>query len=109
MRIITNRSLTECWKKYPDAKPSLAVWEERICAAECYNHTELIKIFSNADYVPNQHFKYLTIFNIKGNEYRLAADVFFNTGHVFIKWFGNHADYDQLDFKVLINGGFRLC
>lgn len=109
MRIITNRSITECYKKYPDAKSSLAVWEERVYLAECKNHDELKRIFPSADYIPNVNFKHLTIFNIKGNEYRLAADVFFNTGHVFVKWFGKHADYDKVDFKCIVNSGFKLC
>jgi mRNA interferase HigB len=109
MRIITNRSITECWKKYPEAKASLAVWEERIYEAKCKNHEELKCIFPNADYIPNPHFKHLTVFNIKGNEYRLAVDLFFNSGHVFVKWFGKHTDYDKINFKIILNNGFRLC
>lgn len=109
MRIIAHRSLTECWKKYSEAKPSLAVWEERICQAKCLSHEDLKTIFPNADYVQNSQFKHLTVFNIKGNEYRLVVDIFFNTGHVFLKWFGKHSDYDKVDFKTIRNGGFKLC
>ena len=109
MRIIANRSITSCWKKYPDAKASLAVWEERMYSAKCENHEDLKRIFVNADYIPNPQFKHLTIFNINGNEYRLAADIFFNTGHVFIKWFGKHSNYDKTDFKNMKNSGFKLC
>ncbi len=109
MRIITNRSITRCWNKYSDAKSSLAIWEERMCETKFTNHETLKCVFPNADYIPNQFFKHLTIFNIKGNEYRLAADVFFNSGHVFIKWFGKHADYEKIDFKQISNNGFRLC
>lgn len=109
MRIISNRSITESWKKYPDAKASLAIWEERIYEGEFRNHDDLKCIFPNADYIPNENFKHLTIFNIKRNEYRLAADIFFNTGHVYIKWFGKHADYDKINFKIISNHGFRLC
>jgi len=109
MRIITNRSITQCWKKYPDARLSLAIWEERIYCANCKNHGELKLIFPTADYIANPSFKHLTVFNIKGNDYRLAADLFFNTGHVYVKWFGKHENYDKVDFKKLPNGGFQLC
>ncbi len=109
MRIITNRSITECWKKYPEAKVSLAVWEERIYLATCKNHEELKRIFPTADYIANSNFKHLTMFNIKGNEYRLAVDIFFNTGHVFVKWFGKHVNYEKINFNTLLNNGFRLC
>ncbi len=101
MRIITNRSITSCWKKYPEAKLSLAVWEERIYQSNFTSHENLKEVFPNADYIPNPFFRHLTIFNIKGNEYRLAADIFFNTGHVFIKWFGKHSDYEKIDFKQI--------
>lgn len=109
MRVISNRSMTECWKKYPDAKPSLAIWEERIFEAKCKNQADLLRIFPNADYIPNVNFRHLTVFNIKGNEYRLAVDIFFNTGHVFVKWFGKHTDYDKINFRTLLNNGFKLC
>lgn len=109
MKIIANRSITECWMKYPDAKTGLAVWEERIFEAKCKNHDDLKRIFPNADYIPNPNFKHLTIFNIKGNEYRLAVDIFFNTGLVFIKWFGKHSKYDKINFYTIANGGFKLC
>lgn len=109
MRVITNRSITACWRKYLDSKPSLAVWEERIYQAKCSSHRELKYIFPYADYIANPHFKHLTIFNIKGNEYRLAVDIFFNTGHVFMKWFGTHSEYDKVNFKTICNNGFILC
>lgn len=109
MRIISRRSLTECWKAHPDCKTSLSIWEERISYSECKDHKELLMYFPDADYIPNKNFKHLTIFNIKGNQYRLAVDIFFNTGHVYMKWFGKHADYDFVDFKLMQNGGFTLC
>lgn len=109
MRIITNRSITECYKKYPEVKPSLAIWEERIYKAEFKNHEDLKRIFPNADYISNPHFKHLTIFNIKENEYRLAVDIFFNTGHIFVKWFGKHSEYDKINFRSIPNHGFKLC
>lgn len=109
MKIIANRSITESWKKYPDARTSLAVWEERILEAKCRNHEDLKKILPSADYIPNPNFKHLTIFNIKGNEYRLAVDIFFNTGLVFVKWFGKHAEYDKTNFYTISNSGFKLC
>lgn len=109
MRIITKRAITECWKKYSDARTNLAIWEERINAALVRDHNELREILPHADYIPNENFKHLTIFNIKKNDYRLAVDIFFNTGHVFVKWFGTHTAYDSINFYSLPNKGFVLC
>jgi mRNA interferase HigB len=109
MRIISNRSLKECWRNYPDCRTALALWEERIKYSTFKDHQELRLVFPDADYVPNGQFRHLTIFNIKGNKYRLAVDVFFNSGQVFLKWFGPHDEYDKVDFSTLNNGGFCLC
>jgi mRNA interferase HigB len=109
MRIITKRAITESWTKYAGARQGLAIWEERIKAANFKNHEELKEIFRDADYIPNENFNHLTVFNIKGNDYRLVVDIFFNTGHVFIKWFGKHSSYDRIDFYLIHNEGFVLC
>lgn len=109
MRIISNRSLKDCWSKYPDTRTALALWEERIRHADFKDHRNLQSVFPDADYVQNDQFKHLTIFNIKGNRYRLVVDIFFNSGHVFLKWFGHHKSYDKVDFSTFSNGGFILC
>ena len=109
MRIISNRSLKECWNQYPDSRTALAVWEERIRYNDFMDHSALKLVFPDADYIPNHRFKHLTIFNIRGNRYRLAVDMFFNSRQVFLKWFGSHKEYDRVDFSTLENGGFILC
>jgi mRNA interferase HigB len=101
--------LKTCWSKYPDCRTALALWEERIKYGDFKDHHELKLVFPDADYIPNKQFKHLTIFNIKGNRYRLAVDVFFNSGQVFIKWFGQHKEYDKVDFSTLHNGEFSVC
>lgn len=109
MRIISNRSLKKCWQEHPGSRTALGIWEEKIKHSDFKDHQELRKIFPDADYIPNRQFRHLVIFNIKGNKYRLAADLFFNSGQLFLKWFGPHSEYDKVDFSTLSNGGFRIC
>jgi len=40
----------------------------------------------------------VVIFNVRGNEYRLEAQVAFGIGVVAIKWIGTHAEYDKRKF-----------
>jgi mRNA interferase HigB len=37
------------------------------------------------------------VFNIKGNSYRLVAALQYRAGVVAIRFFGSHAEYDQID------------
>ena len=37
------------------------------------------------------------VFNIKGNDYRLVARVQYQAGVLVIRFFGTHAEYDDID------------
>jgi mRNA interferase HigB len=37
------------------------------------------------------------VFNIKGNDYRLVAEVSFEYQVLFVKWLGTHKEYDRID------------
>ena len=41
------------------------------------------------------------IFNIKGNDYRLVAAMQFRAGVLAIRFFGNHAEYDNIDAETV--------
>ncbi len=38
-----------------------------------------------------------TVFNVKGNAYRLVVAIDFDHCIVWIKWIGSHRDYDRID------------
>lgn len=41
------------------------------------------------------------VFNIKGNDYRLVAAVNYAAGVVVIRFFGTHAEYDDIDAETV--------
>lgn len=41
------------------------------------------------------------VFNIKGNDYRLVAGVQYQAGVVAIRFFGTHAEYDEIDAETV--------
>jgi mRNA interferase HigB len=41
------------------------------------------------------------VFNIKGNDYRLVAQVNYQAGTAEIRFFGTHADYDAIDAETV--------
>jgi mRNA-degrading endonuclease HigB of HigAB toxin-antitoxin module len=41
------------------------------------------------------------VFNIKGNDYRLIARVQYQAGVLMIRFFGMHAEYDEIDAETV--------
>jgi mRNA interferase HigB len=41
------------------------------------------------------------VFNIKGNDYRLVARIQYQAGVVAVRFFGTHAEYDQIDAETV--------
>ena len=41
------------------------------------------------------------VFNIKGNDYRLVAAVQYRAGVLAIRFFGSHAEYDEIDAEAV--------
>ena len=41
------------------------------------------------------------VFNIKGNDFRLVARVQYQAGVLMIRFFGTHAEYDEIDAETV--------
>jgi mRNA interferase HigB len=41
------------------------------------------------------------VFNIKGNDYRLVAALQYRAGALAIRFFGTHAEYDNIDAETV--------
>lgn len=54
--------------------------------------------FNSVDYVGNDRY----VFNIRGNNYRLVAMIFFNKRTVFVRFIGTHAEYDKIDCSTIL-------
>jgi mRNA interferase HigB len=49
-------------------------------------------MFNSVDAVGNDRY----VFNIRGNNYRLIAMIFFDVRTVYIRFVGTHSEYDKL-------------
>ncbi|MDR2206495.1 MAG: type II toxin-antitoxin system HigB family toxin [Flavobacteriaceae bacterium] len=84
-------------KKHADAKNALQRWIEIVEKAEWKSHKDIKANFPSADYVGNERY----VFNIRGNNYRMAAVVIFVAGSLTIRFLGTHAEYDKIDCKTI--------
>lgn len=94
MRVISRRSLREFWEKHSTARNSLLLWYERITKSSIENFTQLRQLFPAADLVGN-----FTVFNIRGNTYRLITYIDYQAQIIFIRAVLTHADYDKENWK----------
>ena len=94
MHVISEKQLKVFWDRHPIAEDPLRSWVKLIELHRFRNFAELRRLFPQADQVGR-----LTVFNIGGNKFRLVAHMHFNTGKVFVRFIGSHADYDRGDWK----------
>jgi mRNA interferase HigB len=95
--IITRRTLLEYFIKYPDAKVALQEWYHELVKCNFKNFNELKVVYKSASLIGDDR----VVFNVMGNKYRLVVRLVFEFKAVQIKWFGTHAEYDQIDVKTV--------
>lgn len=88
------RSLKEASLRYGDLEAPLDVWFRIAQRASWQSLTDVRKTFANADAV-NQW----TVFNIKGNRYRLITEINYRFQRVYIRHVLTHAEYDREGWK----------
>lgn len=94
MRIISKRRLREFWEKHPEAEGPLLHWYRVTKKADWKNLPDVRADFRHADPVGT-----CTVFNIKGNDYRLIAGVRYEMQRVFVLKVMTHKQYDAEDWK----------
>jgi mRNA interferase HigB len=90
MHLIAISRLREAAAKYPDVAIQIEDWNEIVKIATWQNLTEVQQTYSSAEAVGN-----FTVFNIKGNRYRLIVSINYLRQIIYFKYFLTHAEYDK--------------
>ena len=94
MRLIKRKVLQDFAAKHPRAKVPLEHWRQLVKAGDWESPSDVKQVFgSNVDFMANNR----NIFNIKGNDYRLIAEINYKTRIVYVRFIGTHAEYDKVD------------
>jgi mRNA interferase HigB len=94
MHIMSRKRLLPFSQKHPDAFTPLDIWY-RIAKAAKWQHLEQVKqSFPKAEAVGN-----FTVFNIKGNSYRLIVSIDYEAQIIYVKYVLTHAEYDKDEWK----------
>ena len=94
MHLIAIRRLREAAAKYPDVAIQIEDWAKIVNIATWQNLTEVQQTYSSAEAVGN-----FTVFNIKGNRYRLIVSINYLRQIIYFKYFLTHAEYDKDNWK----------
>ena len=94
MHVISRKKLLEAATEYSDLFAPLDAWYRIARKAEWKSLVEARAIFPSADGVER-----FTVFNVKGNAFRLITEINFKTGRVYIRHVLTHAAYDKGGWK----------
>lgn len=97
MRVIARSRIIAYYQDHPETQTALEDWFTKTRKAEWKCFADVRKTFRSADSIGNQHY----VFNIKGNNFRLISVIKFNIQTVYIRFIGNHAEYDMVDARNL--------
>lgn len=97
MHVVSRKTLREFWTKHADAEQPLKAWFHEAEDASWGSFDEIKARYRSADVIPGNR----VVFNIKGNHYRLIVRIHYNTGRLFIRFVGTHAEYNKIDAETI--------
>lgn len=90
MRIIAKSRLMALAAAHGDCMDQVVAWHAIASKATWRNLAEVRQTFRHADSVGDK-----TVFNLKGNAYRLIVHIRYDTGIIYIKDLLSHAEYSR--------------
>jgi mRNA interferase HigB len=94
VHVLSRKRLLDAAKRHGDLSAPLDLWYRVAKRAQWNSLDEVRQTFPAADAVG----KY-TVFNIKGNSYRLIVEINYRSRRIFIRNVLSHADYDKGGWK----------
>jgi mRNA interferase HigB len=94
MHLIAIREVRQAAAQFPDVASQIEDWYQVVKGATWQNLEEVRQTYSSAEAVRN-----FTVFNIKGNRYRLIVSINYIKQTIYFKYFLTHAQYDKEDWK----------
>jgi len=94
LHVISRRKLREAADQNSELSAALEIWYRIAKKAEWQSIEDVRNQFPSADAV-GKH----TVFNIKGNHYRLIVEIYYRSQVVLVRHVLTHAEYDRGDWK----------
>lgn len=93
MKLAGANTIAEAKRAHANAASALSVWVAEVTSPDTRwgSFLDVRRRYPSADRVGDRY-----VFNIRGNRYRLIAQIDFAAGLVFVRWFGTHASYNKI-------------
>ena len=95
MHVISRRKLLEATTQHNGLGGPLDVWYRIAKKARWGSLLEVRQVLPSADAVGR-----FTVFNIKGNSFRLITEINYHTGKIFLRHVLTHAEYSKEGWKA---------
>ena len=95
MHVISRKKLLDAAQRHTELGAPLDVWFRIAKKADWQSLDAVRGVFPSADSVGPY-----TVFNIKGNSYRLIVEINYRSGRIFIRHVLTHAEYDKGKWKI---------
>lgn len=100
MRIISVATIKSLWENNPeflDAKEQALAWYRHVLKADWDSPVMVKQDFRHASILQNGR----VVFNIAGNKYRLVVWINYPYRIIYVRFFGTHRQYDQIDAQTI--------
>jgi mRNA interferase HigB len=94
VHVISRKKLLDAAAKHSELASSLDAWYRVAKKARWSNLVDVRRNFPSADAVGRR-----TVFNIKGNSYRLITEIFYESQVILVRAVLTHAEYDKEGWK----------
>jgi len=100
MRVIARSALVHFYTTHvhgAEAREPLTVWYDEARRATWATPADVKAQYRSASILKGGR----VVFNIAGNKFRLVVAIHYNTGIVFVRFVGTHAEYDAIDANTV--------
>lgn len=97
MRVIAIKPLQAFWNRYPDTKQPLLAWYSEVKKENWETPNDVKARYPSASIIRGNRL----VFNIKGNKYRLVVKVNYSNHVVYVRFVGNHQQYNNIDAESI--------
>jgi mRNA interferase HigB len=94
LHVISRKRLKEAAERHSELEAALDAWFRIVKKAVWQSLADVRQTFSSADAVEKW-----TVFNIKGNQYRLVTEINYRYQRLYIRHVLTHAEYDREKWK----------